>query len=62
MTLKEQIEAYKAKHPNREHTFSNGVKTQRLHYWLDLVYSNAIEEFKKYGTQNDANYLKELLK
>jgi hypothetical protein len=62
MKLAEQIEAYKSKHNKGDHEFKNGVKVQLLHYWLDMVYSDAVKEFKTYGTKNDAEYLKELIK
>jgi hypothetical protein len=62
MKLAEQIEVYKSKHGKGDHTFKNGVKVQRLHYWLDMVYSDAVKEFKMYGTKNNANYLLFLLR
>ena len=61
MKLADQIEAYKKKHPKGDHTFKCGVKCQRLHYWLDMVYNDAVKEFKIYGTKNNANYLIYLL-
>lgn len=62
MTLQQQIEAYKSKNSKGDHEFKNGVKCQRLHYWLDMMYNDAVKEFKTKGTKNTAEYLKELLK
>jgi hypothetical protein len=62
MKLSEQIEIYKSKNGKGDHEFKNGVKVQRLHYWLDMVYSDAVKEFKMYGTKNNANYLLFLLR
>jgi hypothetical protein len=62
MTLQQQIEAYKSKNRKGDHTFKNGVKCQRLHYWLDMMYQDAVKEFKTQGTKNTAEYLKELIK
>jgi hypothetical protein len=62
MKLAEQIETYKSKHGKGDHEFKNGVKCQKLHYWLDMVYQDAIKEFKTQGTKNTAEYLKLLLK
>lgn len=61
MKLTDHIEVYKKLHPDRHHEFKNGVKCQRLHYWLDMVYNDAVKEFKTYGTKNNAEYLKQLL-
>ena len=57
MKLADQIEAYKSKYGKGDHEFKNGVKVQRLHYWLDMVYQDAVNEFKTHGTKNNANYL-----
>lgn len=62
MKLAEQIELYKKKHSKGDHTFKCGVKVQRLHYWLDMMYQDAVKEFKMYGTKNNAEYLKMLIK
>jgi hypothetical protein len=62
MKLAEQIETYKSKHEKGDHEFKNGVKCQKLHYFLDTAYQDAVNEFKKYGTKNTAEYLKLLLK
>ena len=61
MKLAEQIEAYKKLHSKGNHEFKCGVKCQRLHYWLDMVYQDAVNEFKTHGTKNSANYLIYLL-
>ena len=62
MKLADQIEAYKSKHPKGDHTFKNGVKCQKLHQFLDMVYQDAVKEFKTHGTKNNAEYLKMLIK
>ena len=62
MKLADQIQAYKSKHNKGDHEFKNGVKCQRLHYWLDMMYQDAVKEFKTQGTKNTAEYLKELIK
>lgn len=61
MKLAEQIEIYKSKNPNKEHTFKNGVKCPKLHDWLDKQYKDCIQEYKLYGTDNWAQYVKEML-
>lgn len=62
MTLSEKIEAYKKLHRNNDHVFRNGTKCQKLHTFLDMVYKDAVNEFKTVGTKNNADFLLELLK
>lgn len=62
MRLKEQIEAYKLKHRNGNHVFSNGDKVLgNLYTFLDNYYKDAVNEFKTSGTSHRAETLKKLL-
>jgi hypothetical protein len=67
MKLAEKIEAFKIKIPNRlEHTFKNGLifkgsGNYRLHWWLDSLYKDAVNEWNTKKEKNIANFLNKIL-
>jgi hypothetical protein len=68
MKLAEKIEAFKMKTPNRmEHTFKNGLifkgsGTYKLHWWIDSLYKDAVNEWNISRTKNNADFLENILK
>ena len=68
MKLADKIEAFKIKTPNRlEHTFKNGLTfkgsgTYKLHYWIDILYKDAVNEWVTNKTQNNVSFLENILK
>lgn len=62
MKLIDHIQAYKAKHPNRSHTFHNGDTTDRLHDFLDSLYKSVVEEYKTHETTDTKIIIEKLLK
>lgn len=65
MNLKEKIENYIAKSgDNSNHTFSDGSKVvgQKLSVFLIKWYNQAVDEWEKYGTQNNAKTIEKLIK
>jgi hypothetical protein len=68
MKLAEKIEAFKIKTPNRlEHTFKNGLifkgsGTYKLHWWIDRLYKDAVNEWNTSRTKNNADFLENILK
>jgi hypothetical protein len=68
MKLAEKIEAFKIKTPNRlEHTFKNDLKfkgsgTYKLHWWLDSLYKDAVNEWNTKKEKNIANFLENIFK
>jgi hypothetical protein len=62
MKLLDHIQAYKAKHPNRSHTFHNGDTTDRLHEFLDSLYQSVVEEYRSYKTSEKKIIIEKLLK
>ena len=67
MKLAEKIEAFKIKTPNRlEHTFKNGLifkgnGTYKLHYWIDSLYKDAVNEWNTKKEKNIANFLEKCI-
>jgi hypothetical protein len=67
MKLAEKIEAFKIKTPNRlEHTFKNGLifkgsGTYKLHWWLDSIYKDAVNEWNTKKEKNIANFLEKCI-
>jgi len=68
MKLAEKIEAFKIKTPNRlDHTFKNGLifkgsGNYRLHWWIDSLYKDAVNEWNTSKTQNNVSFLENILK
>jgi hypothetical protein len=68
MKLAEKIEAFKKNNPDRlEHTFKNGLKfkgsgTYKLHWWIDKLYKDAVNEWNTSKTQNNVSFLENILK
>ena len=67
MKLKDKIQLFKENNPNRlEHTFKNGMifkgsGTYKLHYWLDKIYKDAVNEWNFSKTQKNVKFLNDLL-
>jgi len=67
MKLAEKIEAFKMKTPNRlEHTFKNGLifkgsGTYKLHWWIDSLYKDAVNEWNTKKEKNIANFLEKCI-
>jgi hypothetical protein len=67
MKLAEKIEAFKIKTPNRlEHTFKNGLifkgsGNYRLHWWLDSIYKDAVNEWIEKKEKNIANFIEKCI-
>jgi hypothetical protein len=67
MKLAEKIEAFKIKTPNLlEHTFKNGLifkgsGNYRLHWWLDSIYKDAVNEWNTKKEKNIANFLEKCI-
>ena len=68
MKLAEKIEAFKMKTPNRlEHTFKNGLifkgsVTYKLHWWIDSIYKDVVNEWHSFKTKKHKSFLEEILK
>jgi hypothetical protein len=68
MKLKDKIELFKKNNPDRlEHTFKNGLifkgsGTYKLHYWIDSLYKDAVNEWNTSKTQNNVSFLENILK
>jgi hypothetical protein len=67
MKLADKIELFKKNNPNRlEHTFKNGLifkgsGTYKLHWWLDSLYKDAVNEWKFNKTTNNVDFLNKIL-
>jgi len=67
MKLKEKVELFKKNNPDRlEHTFKNGLKFKgfekyRLHYWIDSLYKDAVNEWITKKEKNIANFLEKCI-
>jgi hypothetical protein len=67
MKLADKIEAFKIKTPNRlEHTFKNGLifkgsGTYKLHWWIDSIYKDAVNEWNTKKEKNIANFLEKCI-
>ena len=68
MKLADKIELFKKNNPERlEHTFKNGLifkgsGTYKLHYWIDSIYKDAVNEWNTSKTQNNVSFLENILK
>lgn len=68
MKLKEKVELFKKNNPDRlEHTFKNDLKfkgsgTYKLHWWIDSLYKDAVNEWNTSKTKNNADFLENILK
>jgi hypothetical protein len=67
MKLSDKIEAFKIKTPNRlEHTFKNGMifkgsGSYKLHWWIDSLYKDAVNEWIEKKEKNIANFLEKCI-
>jgi hypothetical protein len=67
MKLADKIELFKKKNPDRlEHTFKNDLKFKgsgdyRLHYWIDSIYKDVVNEWRSFKTQNNKEFLEKIL-
>jgi hypothetical protein len=67
MKLAEKIEAFKIKTPNRlEHTFKNGLifkgnGTYKLHWWLDSIYKDAVNEWVTKKEKNISKFIEKCI-
>ena len=67
MKLKDRVQLFKENNPNRlEHTFKNGMIFKgsgeyKLHYWIDNIYKDAVNEWNFSKTQNNVKFLNDLL-
>ena len=67
MKLAEKIELFKKNNPNRlEHIFKNGLifkgsGTYKLHWWLDSIYKDAVNEWNTKKEKNIANFLEKCI-
>lgn len=68
MKLKDKIQLFKQNNPDRlEHTFKNGMKFKgsgeyKLHYWIDKIYKDAVNEWVTDKTQNNVSFLEEIIR
>jgi len=68
MKLAEKIELFKKNNPDRlEHTFKNGLifkglGKQKLYWFIDSIYKDAVNEWKFSKTQNNVKFLNECLR
>ena len=68
MKLADKIELFKKNNPDRlEHTFKNGVKfkglgKQKLYWFIDGIYKDAINEWITDKTKNNVSFLEKILK
>ena len=67
MKLADKIELFKKNNPERlEHTFKNGLifkgsGTYKLHWWLDSLYKDAVNEWNTKKEKNIANFLEKCI-
>jgi len=68
MKLADKIELFKKNNPDRlEHTFKNGLifkglGKQKLYWWIDSLYKDAVNEWNTSKTQNNVSFLENILK
>lgn len=68
MKLKDKVELFKKNNPDRlEHTFKNGMifkgsGTYKLHYWIDKIYKDVVNEWNSFKTKKHKSFLEEILK
>jgi hypothetical protein len=67
MKLKDKIELFKKKNPERlEHTFKNGLifkgsGSYKLHWWLDSLYKDAVNEWVTKKEKNIAKFIEKCI-
>ena len=68
MKLKDKIQIFKENNPDRlEHTFKNGLifkgsGTYKLHWWLDSIYKDVINEWVTIKKEKNKSFLEEIIK
>lgn len=68
MKLKDKVELFKKNNPDRlEHTFKNGMifkgsGTYKLHYWIDKIYKDVVNEWHSFKTEKNKSFLEKILK
>ena len=68
MKLAEKIELFKKSNPDRlEHTFKNGLifkglGKQKVYWFIDSIYKDAVNEWVTDKTQNNVSFLEKILK
>ena len=67
MKLKDKLELFKKNNPDRlEHTFKNGLifkglGKQKLYWFIDSIYKDAINEWNFSKTQNNVSFLENII-
>ena len=67
MKLKDKVQLFKKNNPDRlEHEFKNGMifkgsGTYKLHWWLDSIYKDAVNEWITDKTKNNVSFLEKIL-
>lgn len=67
MKLKDKVELFKKNNHDRlEYTFKNGLKFKgfekyRLHWWLDSIYKDAVNEWLENKTDFLAKFLEKVI-
>ena len=67
MKLADKIELFKIKTPNRlEHTFKNALEfkgsgTYKLHWWIDSLYKDAVNEWIEKKEENIAKFIEKCI-
>lgn len=67
MKLKDRVQLFKENNPDRlEHTFKNGLifkgsGNYKLHWWLDSIYKDAVNEYIKNKTDFLAKFLEKVI-
>ena len=68
MKLADKIELFKKNNPDRlEHTFKNGLifkglGKQKVYWFIDGIYKDAVNELVNSRTQNNVSFLEKILK
>jgi hypothetical protein len=68
MKLIDKVELFKKNNPDRlEHTFKNGLifkglGKQKLYWFIDSIYKDAVNEWKFSKTQNNVKFLNDCLR
>ena len=68
MKLADKIELFKKNNPDRlEHTFKNGLifkglGKQKLYWFIDGIYKDAVNEWVSSKTQENVKFLEKILK
>ena len=68
MKLSDKVELFKKNNPDRlEHTFKNGLifkglGKQKVYWFIDSIYKDAVNEWITFKTQNNVSFLEKILK